>query len=112
MFSLKYIRENLDLIQKSIKAKNVIFDLDELILLDDKRRKIIACVEKLKAERNVLNKKISLKKDIEENINSMRTISVDIKEYDAELNNIIKEINNKILYIPNIIHDSVPICKY
>jgi len=111
MFLLKYIRENLDLIQKSIKAKNVIFDLDELILLDDKRRKIIASVEKLKAKRNILNKQISLKKDIENNITSMRAISADIKDYDIKLNNIIKDINDKILYIPNIIHDSVPIGK-
>ena len=109
MLTLKYIRENLELVKKTIDAKNVNFDLDKLMSSDEKRREIIANVEKLKAERNKINKQISLKKDIDKNINSMRAISVDIKNYDKELNNLINEINNDILFIPNTIHDSVPI---
>ncbi len=44
MHSLKFIRENLDLVKKSIEAKNVEFDVDALLILDDKRRSLIQSV--------------------------------------------------------------------
>ena len=59
MHSLKFIRENLDLVKKSIEAKNVEFDVDALLVLDDKRRSLIQIVEEMKAERNKVNKEIS-----------------------------------------------------
>ena len=109
MHSLKYIRENIDIVKKSISAKNIEFDIDLLLKDDEKRRDIIQNVEKLKAERNVINKEISKKKDVESNIDSMRKLSSDIKAYDKDLNELLDSINNRLLYIPNIIDESVPI---
>ena len=40
MLSIKYIRENKEQLSKSLNAKNVKFDLDNLIQLDDKRKSI------------------------------------------------------------------------
>ena len=64
MFSLKYIRDNIELIENAIKYKNVNFDLNDLIENDKKRRNILVKVESLKAERNIINKDISSKKNI------------------------------------------------
>ena len=49
MFSLKYIRENLDLIKKSIQAKNVTFNLDEFISLEQIKK----CLALLKGIKNI-----------------------------------------------------------
>ena len=109
MLSLKYIRENIDLVKKSIAAKNVDFDLAKLLEYDKKRRDIIQEVESLKANRNIINKKISSSNNVKDNIDIMRSISKDIKKLDIELNTILSKINNDLLYVPNIVDSSVPI---
>ena len=109
MLSLKYIRENLDQIKESTLSKNVDFDFD-LLLKDDKgRRSIIQKVEQLKAERNIVNKEISKKNNIENNIENMRSLSKEIKLLDSNLNSLDESINERLLFIPNIVDDSVPI---
>ena len=80
MLSLKYIRDNLDLVEKSIKSKNINFDLEKLLNDDRSRRDIIQKVESLKSERNIINKEIASSEDKEKNINLMREISKDIPD--------------------------------
>jgi len=111
MLSLKEIKDNIESVKKAISAKNIEFDLDKLLSDDEKRREIIQKVENLKSERNVINKKIASKEDIEKNIDLMRGISKEIKSLDNDLSILMKTINNDLLYVPNTIHDSVPIGK-
>tara|TARA_B100000579_G_scaffold240728_1_gene197335 strand:- start:2066 stop:3328 length:1263 start_codon:yes stop_codon:yes gene_type:complete len=109
MLSLKFIRENIDLVKKSTIAKNIDFDFDKLLKDDESRREIIQKVESLKSERNIINKKIALKENIEKNIDLMRGVSKEIKSLDSTLNELMKNINNDLLYIPNTIDKTVPI---
>ena len=111
MLSLKEIKDNIESVKKAISAKNIEFDLDKLLSDDEKRREIIQEVENLKSERNVINKKIASKEDVEKNIDLMRGISKEIKSLDTDLSTLMKTINNDLLYVPNTIHDSVPIGK-
>ena len=109
MLSLKYIRENLDQVKESTLSKNVDFDFDSLLKDDKERRVIIQKVEQLKAERNIVNKEISKKNNIENNIENMRSLSKEIKMLDSDLNLLDESINERLLFIPNIVDDSVPI---
>lgn len=113
MLSLKYINNNIEKVKFSMKAKNVDFNLDELLELDVLRKKLINKVETIKSERNLLNKQIStLRKDNLDSsalIDSMKSLSESIKSLDIELNTLILNINNKLLHIPNTINESVPI---
>ena len=109
MLSLKYIRENLDHVKESTLSKNVDFDFDLLLKDDKERRAIIQKVEQLKAERNIVNKEISKKNNIENNIENMRSLSKEIKMLDSDLNSLDESINERLLFIPNIVDDSVPI---
>ena len=59
MLSLKYITDNFEKVKLSSAAKNEDVDLEKIIKLDIKRKKIISEVEILKAKRNQLNKNIS-----------------------------------------------------
>jgi len=109
MLSLKYIVDNQDYVKKSSTAKNVDIDLKEVLKLDLKRKEFILEVESLKAQRNILNKNISQKVDIETSINKMKVLSADIKLIDKNLSKVNNQLNSLLQYIPNIIHESVPI---
>ena len=74
MLSLKEIKDNIESVKKAISAKNIEFDLDKLLSDDEKRREIIQKVENLKSERNVINKKIASKEDVEKLFASLSVV--------------------------------------
>ena len=115
MLDIKFIRENTDFVKASLKNKNNDSDIDNILDLDANRRKIISTVEELKAKKNIINKDISeLRKnneDISKLVNNMKEVSIQIKEFDSELSNINKKLKSKLLYIPNLPHESVPLGK-
>jgi len=112
MLSIKFIRENQELIKESLIKKNSDLDLDEILNIDFKRRTLIQEVETLKANKNSINNKISLKKkenqDCSSLIDEMKGISIRIKALDNDLTDFNAALNEKTNYIPNIVHDSVP----
>ena len=112
MHSLKFIRENTSLIQDAISKKKCDVDLDEILGIDFKRRTLIQEVESLKADRNTINNKVSLKKKEKQDCNSlideMKNISIKIKALDNDLHEFNNNLNEKLMYIPNIIHETVP----
>jgi len=85
---LKFVRENLELVNANIKNKNEKADAFEIVLLDEKRRGLIAEVECLKMQRNNASKEIaalkSAKHDTESKIAEMKMVSDTIKEKDAK----------------------------
>ena len=113
MLSLKFIRENIEKVKLSLQHKNVDFDVEALLSQDDERRNLIQGVEQLKSERNIATKAIADKKKNAEDattaINQMRLVSDKIKALDQELKQIDEDIADKLLFIPNVYHDSVPI---
>ena len=64
MLDLKFIRENLEMVRKGAEAKGISVDLQEIIALDEQRRKLIQEGEALKAKRNDVSAQIGkLKKE-------------------------------------------------
>ena len=88
MLSIKFIRENKDLIKESLIKKKSDIDLDEILNIDFKRRTLIQEVETLKANKNAINNQISLKKkensDCSSLIDEMKGISIKIKALDND----------------------------
>ena len=113
MISLKYIRENQDTVQKNINFKKVDFDLKDLINKDEQWRLKISKCEKLKSIRNSVSKDISKLKssnsNAERQIKEMKIVSLEIKELDKQIDSLKNYIDNKILFLPNLVHSSVPI---
>jgi seryl-tRNA synthetase len=112
---LKIIRENVELVKQNIINKNESASVDEIINLDVRRREIITEVDKLKNTRNVVSKEIAQLKRNKENaddkIREMKKVSESIKNMDQELADIQTKIDELVLYIPNIAHESVPVGK-
>ena len=59
MISIKFIRDNIDLVKDSLANRNSNVKLDLILELDDSRREIIKYVESLKADRNYYSKEIA-----------------------------------------------------
>ena len=115
MIDIKLIRENSDKVKKAIASKNEKDRVDEILSLDEERRKIIVQVEELKAKRNTVSSQIPKMKKTGEDTTAvlaeMKTVSDKISEFDSELRKIEDELNDILMYIPNIPHESVPVGK-
>ncbi|MCM8801245.1 MAG: serine--tRNA ligase [Candidatus Omnitrophica bacterium] len=113
MLEIKFIRQNLDLVKNSIINRGLKLDLDDLIKLDDSRRKILAELEGLRFQQNKANDEINAllkeKKEIKEKIVSIKVVSDKIDTLEERLKRINIELENILLNIPNIPHQSVPI---
>jgi len=112
MHTIKFIRENQDLINQCLKDKKSDISLDDILNIDFKRRALIIEVENLKASRNLINNKISNNKkeniDCSSLIDEMKNISVKIKALDNDLHDFSKSLTEKLMFVPNLIHSSVP----
>jgi seryl-tRNA synthetase len=113
MLDIKFIRENLELVRQSLQNRALKFNLEELITIDDWRRKILSQVEALRNQQNKANDEIGAllmaKKDAKEKIQAIKTISGEIDALEDELKAAQVKLNNLLLTVPNIAHPSVPI---
>lgn len=109
------IRERPDWVKERIRLKgdNVDAEIDRILELDRQRREIIAEVEALKHERNVVSEEIARRKrlgePVEELVEKMRDVSDRIKVLDEKLSENERELNSLLLIIPNLPHESVPV---
>ena len=115
MHTIKFVRENQELINQCLKHKKSDISIDDILNVDFKRRALIIEVENLKASRNLINNKISKNKkeniDFSSLIDEMKNMSVKIKALDNDLHDFSKSLNDKLMFVPNIIHSSVPVGK-
>lgn len=115
MLNLKFVREFPDIVKENTKNKNAHVDVDAILAKDERRRAVISEVEQLKNERNIATKIIADKKRNKENadgdINKMKNVSDTISNLDNELREIETSLNDDLMRIPNILHESVPVGK-
>src|SRR5690625_4317982 len=114
MLDRKLLRNQFDEITNKLKNRGEdLSALSSFGKLDSRRRKIITKVEELKAKRNNTSKQISVlkqeKKDATELIKEMQEVGKEIKELDTELEQVDETLDEMLLSIPNIPHESVPI---
>ena len=115
MLDLKFIRENLETVQKGAEAKGADVNLQEILALDEQRRKMIQENDALKAKRNEVSGQIGkLKKeggDAATAIAEMDTVKNRIQTLDAELRETESRLTELLLTVPNVPHPSVPFGK-
>ena len=120
MIDIKLIRENKDLVKENIKKKfqdEKLPIVDEVYEMDKKVREVQTKCDALKADKNkksgdigklMKDKKIDEANKVKEEIAKMGD---EIKSLEEEQVNLQKEIKDRMMVIPNIIDDSVPIGK-
>lgn len=100
MLDINFIRENKEIVKKAIKEKGIELDLDELLLLDEKRRELLTKVEDLRRQRN----ETAEKRDIERG----REIKKELDGLEGELKKEEDRFWHLMLYVPNIPFDYLP----
>ncbi len=113
MLDIKFIRENPDAVKEGLKNRRLDINIDELLKIDEDRRKFMVEVEGLKGQRNKANDEISTamnaKKNPKEIIDAMKIVSQKIIELDAKVGELDKKVSNLMYSIPNIPDKSIPI---
>lgn len=104
MLDIKFIRDNVDLVKKVVKDKQLDSSIvDEVLRIDEQKRKLLAEVERLRAERN--------KYASEKNIEKGKETKLKLQELEPKLSEIEKEFLTAIYKIPNIVSADTPIGK-
>ena len=115
MLEIKFIRQNAQLVQESLRRRGLDYDLQRFLDCDSKRRAILLEVEELKHERNTVSGRIAQmnkeRKDPSKLIAQMRAVSQRIKALDEELSKYEESLHAILMDLPNIPHPSVPIGK-
>lgn len=115
MLDLKFIRENPDLVKKGIENKNETARVDELLALDAQRRELVLNADELKAKRNQASSQIPQMKKAGQDTSSvlaeMKRVSDEITSLDDQLRQVEKDLNDILMYIPNMPNASVPVGK-
>ena len=113
MLDMRFIRENPEVVEKAMKKRNMDSPIEKFQKLDDKRRDLLYEAEQLKHKRNVNSDKIGeLKRngeDASDLISKMQDVSARIKELDQQVAEVEEELDDLLLAIPNIPHESVPV---
>ncbi len=123
MLDIRFIRENPDTVKENIKKKFQDAKLplvDEVIDLDSKRRAAIAEADQLRSNRNTLSKQIGMlmgqaKKDpsklaeaeaVKQQVKEQADRLAELEKLEDELE---AELHKRMLVIPQMIDDSVPL---
>lgn len=114
MLDIRYLRANLESIKEKLSKRGEdLTDFGKFEQLDKKRRELISSTEVLKNKRNEASSQIAQlkreKKDANDLILAMKTVGEDIKGLDDQLRAVETDLEQLLLSIPNIPHDSVPI---
>jgi len=116
MLQVSYIRENRDEVLQRLSVKNfkLLHLIDEVLLLDDKRRQTQNQLDNLSAEANAIAKEIGelMKKGDKEQAGILKNKTQESKEaikvlLDA-LNTVEQQLYDSLVLIPNLPHSSVP----
>ena len=116
MLDIKLIRENPSLVEDNLKKRNdpeKIKLLEQLIEDDKHYREELQEMEELKHKRNDISKEISeLKKegkDASEKMKEASELPVKIKNLEDHTTDLKEKIDDALMRIPNLLHDSVPV---
>jgi len=116
MLQIPFIRDNKKLVVERLAIKN--FDaastVDAIILLDEQRRQVQKTLDDTLAQSNKLAKEIGQlfktgQRDLAQKAREESTVlKQQGKVLDQKLNDLVKQLNDKLVDLPNIPHESVP----
>jgi seryl-tRNA synthetase len=111
MLDIKFVRENIDLVREKMGERGQDINLDKFAELDRQRRGTLQEVETLRSERNKVSREIGKRKQNKEDasdlIAKMGEVSARIKQLDETLKETESNLQDLIMIIPNMPHESV-----
>jgi len=115
MLDARFVRENIDIVKKSLGDRNSTMPLDEFLGFEEQRRILLKEAEELRNKRNVVSEEIgklkTLKQDASKLIEEMKGVSDKIRELDEKIKILEENTNEFLLNVPNIPDKTVPVGK-
>ena len=115
MLDTKLLRENFNLIKKELSKRGFLIEQNVFESLDSKRKSLQVEVETLQSERNKLSTEFGKKKKTGESTEQLKTkvdeINSNLKIKEDEFGQLTLKLNDFLMGIPNIPHESVPVGK-
>lgn len=111
MLDIRLIRKEPDTVRKKLERLHCDTPLEEILALDEKKRRLLVRVEELKAVRNRVSKEIGREKDAgsrQAKIEEMRDVGNSISELDDSLRTLEEALTDAMLRMPNLPHPSAP----
>jgi|TARA_B110000438_G_scaffold289436_1_gene324009 seryl-tRNA synthetase len=110
MLSIKLIREQPEYIQEIYKKRHYDFPVNQVLKLDEKKRRLVFDLDELRSIRKKSSKQINPKMNENEKkivIDSQKETSTKIHELEDLLRNIENELKQLLLEMPNILQDDI-----
>jgi len=115
MLDARFVRENIELIKKSLGDRHYTTAFDEFVRIEEKRLVLQRESEELRNKRNVVSEEIgklrAQKKDASPLIEAMKSVADQIKALDDQIKSLEEKTGDFLLNIPNIPNASVPFGK-
>lgn len=112
MLDARFVRENIELIKKSLDDRHYPVTFDEFLQIEEKRLAFQRESEELRNKRNVVSEEIaklkSRKEDATPQIEAMKHVADQIKALDDRIKTLEEKTGAFLLNLPNIPHESVP----
>ncbi len=107
MLDINYIREHPDNVKANNRIRKCAVDVDAILSLDEKRRSLITKVDAKRAEL----KQGSKSKPSPDDIKKLKKLGEEIKALEEKLAPAEEELNELLMQLPNLTHESVPVGK-
>ena len=115
MIDIQLLRKDLDTVAARLADRKFILDKDTFISLESDRKQVQSRSEELQAKRNQLAKAVGMKKgkgeDASAGIAESTLVNQELQALTEKLTVVQAQLNDFLLNIPNMAHESVPIGK-
>lgn len=111
MLDIKFIRENPDIIKEAVRKKNLSFDLDLLLTVEEKRKATLVAFETARTEQNRLSDLVAQASDDSARgalLADIKPLKEQVQKLEEDLREIMKEWHTLMLQVPNIPDMSAP----
>lgn len=110
MLDIKFIRENPDLIKEAVRKKHLSFDVDALLVLEEKRKEVLNIFETARAEQNKLSDDVAKAAPEARGamVEDLKPLKEKVQAAEEQVREVTKEWQTLMLGVPNIPDVSVP----
>lgn len=104
MLDINFIRQNLELVKANAKRRGAKVSVDEIVALDDQRKKLQTELDNLRAEQ----KRKSKTKPTPSEREQLKALAEKIDRLEAELNQTEETLFERMSWLPNLLDPEVP----
>jgi len=105
---LELIRKDPDRVRRAAQLKGEPAPIDEILTLDERWREKLMQAENLRAGQKILSRQFAQTKDDRDRV-KLKDMSDQVKSLTAEADGLRAELDDLLLRVPNLFHESVPV---